>query len=161
MDAYKRVAPKCWTQDEAYCKMVKEPAPRFYVTAKQAYQVIARMVKGNFEMVNMMKPIRRRMYYTLYDEFVALCEKPSFYNKSVWYIIQHAVERPAPEFYISSERARHIRCWLKKGTINHEGKVVDSKLPSYVRTREYQRNKREKKKKWIAEKILGETRKQR
>lgn len=159
MTAYKRVAPSCWTQYEAYCRMVKEPAPRYYVTAKQAYQVIARMVRGDFERVNMMLPLRRRMYYTLYDEFVALCEKPSFYNKSVWFIIQHAVERPAPEFFISPERAKHLRCWLKAGVIDNEGKVDQERLPSYIRTKEYQRRKRQERKerkKWIAERMSKE-----
>lgn len=160
MDAYKKVAPLCWTQQEAYNRMVKQPAPRYYVTAKQAYQVIARMAKGDFERVNMMLPLRRRMYYTLFDEFVRLCEKPTFYGTSVWFIVQHAVERPAPEFFISPERAKHLRIWLKSGVIDDDGRVDERRLPSYVRTREYQRKKRiERKewKKWIAEKMSGET----
>ena len=128
MEAYKKVAPHCWTQQQAYERMVKQPAPRYYVTAKQAYQIIARMVKGDFERVNMMLPLRRRMYYTLFDEFVSLCEKPM--------------------------------CWLKSGIIDDEGKVDQSRLPSYVRTREYHRMKREQRKekqKWIAEKMSEET----
>lgn len=153
MEAYKKVAPHCWTQQEAYERMVKQPAPRYYVTAKQAYQVLARMVRGDFERVNMMLPLRRRMYYTLFDEFVNLCEKPMFYGQSVWFIVQHAVERPAPEFFVSPQRAKHLRCWLKRGVIDENGKVDESKLPSYARTREYQRIKREKRKKWIAEKM--------
>ena len=136
--------------------MVKLPAPRYYVTAKQAYQVIAYMAKGDFERVNMMLPLRRRMYYTLFDEFVSLCEKPSFYNKSVWFIVQHAVERPAPEFFVSAERAKHLRCWLKSGVIDDSGKVVESRLPSYERTRIYQRKKREERKRWIAERTSKE-----
>jgi hypothetical protein len=156
IQAYKAVAPLCWTQREAYERMVKQPAPRYYVTAKQAYQVIARMVKGDFELVNMMLPSRRRMYYSLFDEFVSLCEKPMFYNKSVWFVVQHAVARPAPEFFLSVERVRHVRYWLKNGAIDNEGKVVESKLPSYIRTREYQRKKRERKRKWMSEKMLDE-----
>ena len=152
MEAYKEVAPKCWSQHEAYERMVKQPAPRYYVTAKQAYQVIARMVKGDFETVNKMNPLRQKMYYALYDEFVALCEKPMFYNKSVWFIIQHAVVRPAAEFYIAPERARHLRCWLKSGVINSEGRIDEDRLPSYRRTREYHRKERERKNQWIAEK---------
>ena len=157
IEAYKAVAPHCWTQSEAYERMVKQPAPRYYVTPKQAYQVIAKMVKGDFEMVNMMLPLRRKMYYALYDEFVSLCEKPMFYGKSVWFIMQHAVSRPAAEFYISAERAKHIRCWLKTGVIDDEGRIVESRLPSYARTREYHRNKRERKKQWMLERTLSET----
>ena len=159
IDAYKAVAPTCWSQQQAYERMVKQPAPRYYVTAKQAYQVIARMVKGDFEYVNMMLPLRRKMYYALYDEFVSLCEKPMFYGKSVWFIIQHAVARPAAEFYISPDRAKHLRSWLKSGVIDNEGKIDQSRLPSYARTREYQRLKRQKRKErkqWMLGRTLGE-----
>ena len=151
IEAYKRVAPNCWTQYEAYERMVKEPAPRYYVSAKQAYQVMSHMVKGDFERVNMMLPLRRRMYYSLYDEFVSLCEKPMYYNKSLWFIVQHAVARPAPEFFISAERAKHIRSWLKSGVLDEDGKIDQTRIPSYVRTREYQRKKREERKKWMSE----------
>jgi len=157
IEAYKKVAPFCWTQGEAYKRMVKQPAPRYYVTAKQAYQVISRMVKGDFERVNMMLPTRRLLYYTLYDEFTALCEKPMYYNKSTWFIVQHAVARPAPQFFISPERAKHIRCWLKNGVIDDEGRVDQNRLPSYARTSEYHRKKREKRKQWMLERMSGGT----
>lgn len=144
--AYKAVAPFCWTQKEAHERMVKQPAPRYYVTAKRAYQVILPMMRGDFERVNLMPPSRRRMYYCLFDEVVKMMEKPAYYNKSLKYIMQFAVTRPAPEFFLSPTRAWHIRYWLKKGTINADGVVDDTKLPSYVRTREYHRNKKKNRK---------------
>ena len=140
--AYKAVAPFCWSQKEAHERMVKQPAPRYYVTAKQAYQVIAPMIKGDFERVNDMLPTRRRMYYCLFDEVIKMMEKPQFYNKSLKYIMQFAVIRPAPEFFLSPSRAWHIRYWLKNGTIDADGRVDEEKLPSYARTREYHRNKK-------------------
>lgn len=152
IEAYKAVAPHSWTQQEAYERMVKQPAPRYYVTAKQAYQVIAPMLKGDFERVNMMLPKRRKMYYSLFDEFVSLSEKPMFYNKSAWFIMQHAVARPAPEFFLSPGRAQHIRCWLKNGVIDEEGRFDENRLPSYRKTREYHRKKREEKK-WTLDKM--------
>ena len=153
IQAYKNVAPLCWSQQEAYERMVLEPAPRFYVTAKQAYHFITKMVRGDFERVNLMLPLRRSMYYALYDEFVKLSEKPSFYNKSVWFIIQHAVAQPAPRFYITAERAKHLRCWLKNGTIDNNGKVDERRLPSYKRTRENLYKRRERKRQWMLEKM--------
>ena len=156
IEAYKAVAPTCWSQQQAYERMVKQPAPRYYVTAKQAYQVISKMVKGDFEMVNMMLPLRRKMYYAIYDEFVALCENPMYCGKSVWFIVQHVVARPAAEFYISPDRAKHIRSWLKSGVIGDNGKVDQSRLPSYARTREYHRLERQKRKE-RREWMLGRT----
>ena len=114
--------------------------------------MLAPMVRGDFERVNFMLPLRRRMYYSLFDEFVKLAEKPMFCNKSVWFIVQHAVVRPAPEFFISAGRCKHLRCWLKAGVIDERtGKIDQERLPSYARTREYQRKKREERKKWIAD----------
>lgn len=156
IEAYKAVAPLSWTQQEAYERMVKQPAPRYYVTAKQAYQVISPMMKGDFEMVNMMLPRRRRMYYCLFNEVSRMMEKTEFYNKSLRYIMQFAVTRPAPEFFICAERAKHLRLWLKNGVIDAEGKINEERLPSYKKTREYHRNKRKNKKLWMSGQTLEE-----
>ena len=156
INAYKKVAPFCWSQKEAHERMVKEPAPRYYITARQACQVISPMVRGDFEMVNLMLPTRRRMYYCLFDEVVKLMDKPAFYNKSLYQIVQAAVLRPAPEFFLSPSRALHLRYWLKKGVIDEEGRVDETRLPSYIRTREYHREKSRRRKRIAAQKLLEE-----
>ena len=157
IDAYKRVCGKAWSQQEAYELVVKEPAPRYYVTPKQAYQVILPMVKGDFEMVNMMLPLRRKMYYALFEEVLRLSEQRQFIGKSLWQIIQFAVIQPASEFYISAGRVSHIRCWLKNGTIRNDGSVDESKLQSYARTREFHRRRLKQRKealeKWTSERM--------
>lgn len=151
--SYKTVAKYCWTQAEAYEKMVNHPAPRFYVSPKQARQIIAPMLRGDFERVNMMLPLRRMQYYELFKIVVRMAENPIYIGKSLSYLIQHAIMQPAPRFYISPERAKHLRCWLKNGVIDENGKIDDEKLPSYKNTREYQRKKREERKKWTLEKM--------
>lgn len=153
--AYGQVCDSCWSQWEAYEKMIRQPAPRYYVSPKQAFQVISPMVKGNFEKVNKMQPRKRRMYYSLYRTMIRLSSKPSFYGQSLWYIMQFAVNEPAPEFFIGEQRARQIRRWLKKDIIDENGKVDDSKLKCYQTSRETKRKIREKKKrkKWMSEKI--------
>ena len=136
--AYNHVAPLCWTQREAYAKAVKEPAPRYYVTPKQAAQVISPMVKGNFERVNMMLPNRRRMYYSLFDRVIELSEKRAFVGKPLTYIMQFAVIQPAPEFFCSYTRLHEIRSFIKTGKLNDEGRVINH--PS--RTANYERLKK-------------------
>ena len=42
--AYRDVYPKCWSQQEVWDKIAKHPAPRYYVSAKEAYEKLRRMV---------------------------------------------------------------------------------------------------------------------
>ena len=124
--AYNSVAPHCWSQDEAYKKAVKLPAPRYYVTPKHASEVVSRMIKGDFEMVDMMRPNRRRMYYSLFDKVIELSEKRNFVGKSLSYIMQFAVCCPAPEFFTGFETLHKVRTFIKNGNFNNEGKCVKS-----------------------------------
>lgn len=125
--AYNQVAPHCWFQEDAYKKAVKQPAPRYYVSAKQAAQIISPMVRGNFERVNMMLPNRRRMYYSLFEKVVELSEKRAFIGKSLIYIVQYAVASPAPEFFCSFEKLHEVRQFIKNGRYNDDGKVIRPK----------------------------------
>lgn len=159
MAAYARVCGDCWSQHEAYERMVNEPAPRYYVSPKQASQIIALMVRGDFSRVDMMLPLRREMYYSLFKVVQELSEKREFIGKSLSYIMKFAVVHPAPKFFISTQRGSAIRIFIKNGVFDEDGKVIDEKLPSYVKTREYARKRfkeRKERKKWTLEKMLEE-----
>jgi len=134
VEAYKQVAGACWTQRQAYERMVLQPAPRFYVTPKQAYQIIAPMVRGDFNSVNLMMPMRRKMYYELYGVVINMIEQKAFIGKSLWHIMQYAVLQPASRFYITPDRARIIRYWVKNGVFDDEGHIRAERLPSYYRS---------------------------
>lgn len=156
IDAYKRVCGSCWNQSEAYEKMVLEPAPRYYVSIKQAHKVIAPMMRGDFEMVNLMIPMKREMYYSLFEVIMRLSTQAEFRGKSLYFILPFAITQPAPRFYISPTRARIIRGFMKNGTFDENGKVVDEKLPSYARTRKSYHIRKEKHRQWMLEKMLEE-----
>lgn len=142
--AYKSVAPFCWSQFEAYEKAVKQPAPRYYITPRQAAQVISPMVHGDFRRVDMMLPNKRRMYYSLFEKVVELSEKRAFIGKSLTYIMQYAVTQPAPEFFVTKYAVEQVRRYIKKGYLDDDGKVVNyrSRNNSYSRLKA----KREKRK---------------
>lgn len=125
--AYNSVAPHCWSQREAYEKAVLQPAPRYYITPRQAAQVISPMVKGNFEKVNMMLPNKRRMYYSLFQKVIELSEKRCFIGKSLTYIMQYAVASPAPEFFCSPDVLHMVRSFLKNNHYDDDGKVIGVK----------------------------------
>lgn len=138
--AYNKVAPNCWSQEDAYKKAVKQPAPRYYVSARQAAQVIAPMVRGDFERVNMMQPNRRRMYYSIFDKVMELSEKRAFIGKSLTYIVQYAVISPAPEFFVSHYALAQVRSFLKNGYFDDEGKTKNVK----TRQRAYEKLKKKR-----------------
>lgn len=145
--AYNRVALSCWSQRDAYMKAVKEPAPRYYVSPKQALQIISPMVKGDFEMVNLMMPNKKRMYYSLFEKVMELSEKRNFIGKSLYYIVQFAVCEPAPEFFMSHKTFESIRSWMKNGKIDDEGRVLN--YPSREKQRERQKLIRMRKKEYL------------
>lgn len=118
---------KCWTMEQACAKAVKLPAPRYYVTPKQAFMVITRMIRGDFEQVNLMMPLKRRMYYSLYETVVKMTEQRAFIGKSLWYIMQYAVTQPAPEFFIKPHTLYYNRLLMKQGRIDENGKRIFKK----------------------------------
>lgn len=120
--AYCKASANSWTMVEACNKAVKMPAPRFYISPKQAHAVISPMIKGNFDIVNMFCPRKRRMYYELFEVVNRLIEKREFIGKSLWHIMQFAVVQPASEFFIDGHSLYCIRNDIKKGRIDDSGK---------------------------------------
>lgn len=112
---------------EACNRAVKHPAPRYYITPKQAFQVISPMMKGNFIYVNAMSDNKRRMYHSLFKVVVDMSEKREYRDKSLWYIVQHAVNTPAPEFFLAGNTMYRIRLMIKKGYIQDDGRCVGLK----------------------------------
>lgn len=114
MKAYRAIAPTCHSQQEAYEKVVKSPAPRYYVSPKQAYRKLEKMVVGDFSTVDNMKPNKRRMYYSLYDKLMEMSQKKEFLGKSLWFICQFLVSEPAPEFFIKPKNMMFIFNYCKR-----------------------------------------------
>lgn len=101
MAAYRDVVSGCYSQKQAYERTVVHSAPRFYITAKQAHDVLRKMVKGDFSEVDRFYPLKKKMYYDLYNILIEMSSHREYYKKSLWYICQFLVLQPAPEFYIT------------------------------------------------------------
>lgn len=114
MKAYHEVYTKCHTQLEAYIKTVKHPAPRFYITPNRAYNMMSLMVKGDFSQVDSQDPLKRKMYYELFDKLNLLTQRQEFMGKSLWFICPFLVSQPASEFYISVNTFKEIFPSMKK-----------------------------------------------
>lgn len=142
--AYNKVAPYCWSQLEAYERAVRQPAPRYYVSARQAAQILSPMVRGDFSKVDKMSERRKQLYYSLFQKVVELSEKRRFYGQSLQYIVDFAVCQPAPQFFVSASSIAHIRSFLKRGLYDDDGKPVT--IPWRVRSYAKLKAKREKQK---------------
>lgn len=106
--AYRDVYSKCWSQHEAWCKTARHPAPRYYVTAKEAYGKLRRMVVGDFSVVDALGPTRRRLYYSLFERLQELTQRKEYIGKSLWFLCPIVVSQPAPEFFIAPRTVKDI-----------------------------------------------------
>ena len=133
MKAYREVAPRCRRQQEAYEKTVSSPAPRYYVSPRQAWEKLRLMAAGDFSVVDKMKPIKRRMYYSLFKKMEEMSQRKEFLGKSLWFICQFLVGEPAPEFFIKPDSMKFIFNHYKKyGKDYREMDLRKQKLASQV-----------------------------
>ncbi len=108
MAAYRQVCGKCWTQREAWEKVARHPAPRYYVSAKEAHEKLRKMVVGDMSIVDSMSDNRRRMYYSLFDRLQVMSQRKEMMGKSLWFMCSFLVSLPAPEFYVSANTVKQI-----------------------------------------------------
>lgn len=115
MKVYKEVYSSCWSQREAWEKTIRHPAPRFYISPKQAYEVLRPMFfYGDFSALGKMKPTRQRLYQALYEVVKSLSYKRDYIGMSLHKIVNHAISQPAPEFFVDWEAMRKIFRWQKR-----------------------------------------------
>lgn len=127
MEAYKEVYRKCWSQKEAWKKTAEHPAPRYYVTAKEAYEKLRRMVRGDTSVVDRLGDTKRRMYYSLYNTLVRLTEKREYSTCSLWFLCPIVVSQPAPEFFIAPNTVKDIYIKYKRYGRDFQHKEVYKK----------------------------------
>ena len=109
MKVYNEVYSTCWTQKEAWEKTIRHPAPRYYISPKQAYEVLRPMCFYNdFSAVEKMKPTRQRLYTSLYETVMKMAQKREYLGMSLHHIVYHAVSQEAPEFFVEWEAMRKI-----------------------------------------------------
>ena len=110
MRVYREVVSQysCRTQTEAYELTVTHEAPRFYVDARWALQVISPMTRGDFSLLDKMNALKRQMYRDLLDTVLRLKQKEKFWDSSLYELVRNAVMEPAPRFYIDKDTMRTI-----------------------------------------------------
>lgn len=114
MNAYRRIAPHCHSQKEAWEKTVSSAAPRYYVSARQAWDRLRHMIVGDFSEVDAMRPLKKEMYYSLFEKYIELSQKKQFVGKSLWFTCQFVVLEPAPKFFTKPKNLKFIFSFYKK-----------------------------------------------
>ncbi len=94
----------CRGQYAAYELTVSHPASRFYVTPKAAYKNIYPLLRGDYSEFDKLTELKQQMYRDLLEVTLELSRRREFCGKSPHYILQFAVTRPAPRFYITAKR---------------------------------------------------------
>ncbi len=93
------------SHEEAVRAAVKSPTERFWVSPFQAYRDVLERERGHSEFK---RDTRCRMMDQIYGHYLEMRRMPSFRGSSTFFIVQFAVMRRAPEFYISYHRAYNI-----------------------------------------------------
>lgn len=114
MTVYRKVVPYCHSQEEVWERVVKSPAPRYYVSARQAWEKLRRMIVGDFSVVDNMSPPKKRLYYSLFHKYLELSQRRQFLGKSLWFVCQFLVTEPAPEFFMKPKNLKFIFSYYKR-----------------------------------------------
>jgi hypothetical protein len=134
-----REATKQVLSSKTYEIAVKMPAPRYYITPKQAYQIIAPMMKGDFTAFSMLKPLKRALYRSIFDKTIEMSARREFAGKSLWYVMPFVVCSPAPQFFISPKTLMMIRGELKHKRYDEDGRHIEPSRMIRVRTKKKKR----------------------
>lgn len=89
---------------EAYRNAIRHKASCFFASVRYAAKYIRRREAG--QKPDIRNNITRKMYDDIYTLYAI--EKASCPEKTMYEIIERVINSPAPRFYISLSRARHI-----------------------------------------------------
>ena len=131
--AYRDVTSRpCPSQQLAFMRTVRHPAPRYYIGTKKAAEVVGSLLRGETRLIERMSPLRRRMYIALKDEVLRLSQRREYQGASLKFIVSFAIAQPAAEFYITSETFRRIFRNAKRYGVEFEWKEAKKTSRQYT-----------------------------
>ena len=111
MAVYREIYADCpmgTTQTEVYDRVVRHPAPRYYIDPRRAMAVISPMMRGDTSVLKSLSPLKQEMYESLAETVLRLKQRSRFWQKSLYYTLKEAVLEPAPRFYVGAKRMEQI-----------------------------------------------------
>lgn len=122
MKAYDRIIRESGsgTSSREVCRRVANaPAPRYYVTARRAIEVVWRIHNG--KPMNRQRSLRGDMYADIYKRALAMMKDT---GRGLANCVSRIIEKPAPSFYVSPGTVRNIvsQVMSEKRRINREAR---------------------------------------
>lgn len=115
MAAYRNVAMRCSTNIEAYRLAIKQPAPRFYVTAEQArHHVRLYAQPAGRASRKISRDCTLRMYDEITRRYNEYMESGKGRFMTTLQVLNKILSEPAPEFYITLSTAQSYFLNAKK-----------------------------------------------
>ncbi len=93
------------TSEAVDCARLR-PAPQYYISARTASLLIGR-IENHMSLVDLNSNSRRRIW-RIYNEYQNYLKEHPGCHMPREIILEEIVESPAPEFYVSHDRAKHI-----------------------------------------------------
>lgn len=93
-------------------KVVNTPCSRFWVSEERATKVCAALMQGKPVLLPM-RPTKREMFQEIYDRVMALKKKRP--DETLFNLVLHVVNEPAPKFYMHPRCAMDIIYKIKNG----------------------------------------------
>ena len=111
---YQLVAPDCWNQRQAYERVVKHAAPRFYILPHTLYVALYQVLNGKTKGFKFSKPVQLRMYEELLNRVIRKSQDPAYEGWSLYKLCEETILEPAPEFYCEPNTFRQmLYVWRK------------------------------------------------
>ncbi|MBO4498764.1 MAG: hypothetical protein J5732_00730 [Bacteroidaceae bacterium] len=93
----------------------RQPAPQWYISARTASLLIGRIMTHQ-SLINLNSNSRQRIWY-LYDAYRDYLKAHPGCTLSRELILEQLVEQPAPHFFVSAGRAKHIIIYERRAAI--------------------------------------------
>jgi hypothetical protein len=108
ISVYRKVAPECWTQKQAFERVVNHPASGFFILPQTACNVVRNMYWGRSDHIRRRSGNQARMYEEIYRRIMEKSQKPEYSGMSLVGLCTIVVDEPAPEFYMSVDSFRNV-----------------------------------------------------
>lgn len=107
-EAYRNAfrSPEIRSHQQAIEQATQSPSSRYWISTLQACRYIIRLKKGI--PIKSVNELKKKMILSIFEVYKTLERKPEFKGCSTYFITSFAIQKAAPEFYISYHRALAI-----------------------------------------------------
>ena len=98
------------SSETLYEMTASSPASRFWVSERRASEVMGAIIRGIS--ISCMSPTRQEMFREIFSRFIRYRSK--FPDSTIYEATFHAVNTPAPKFYLTPKTVKIILCRYRR-----------------------------------------------